>query len=216
MTATLFSDDSIGARLPAGVRLFAGRFDDAAQIGLRDAIRDIVHEAPLFVPVMPRSGRSMSVRMTNCGPLGWVTDKARGYRYQAEHPVTGRPWPAIPAPLMDLWTEVSGFAAPPEACLINFYDASAKMGLHQDRDESEFGAAVVSVSLGDDARFRIGAAERGGPTQSLILRSGDVLVFGGAARLAWHGVDRVYPGTSGLLANGGRINLTLRRVTRAN
>ena len=199
--------------LPPGTRHLRGFFDAAAQAALVEDIRAVVAAAPLFVPVMPRTGRPMSVRMTNCGALGWVTDRERGYRYQPVHPVTGRPWPPIPARLLDLWAEVADHPAPPEACLVNFYDGSAKMGLHQDRDEETFDAPVVSVSLGDDCLFRIGGTERGGPTRSLRLRSGDVFVLGGAGRLAFHGVDRIYPGTSPLLKNGGRINLTLRRVT---
>lgn len=161
---------------------------------------------------MPRTGTPFSVRMTNCGTLGWVSDRD-GYRYQPRHPETGAPWPPIPDILLRLWDEVADYPHPPEACLVNFYSESAKMGLHQDKDEGELGAPVVSISLGDECRFRIGGTERGGKTASLRLRSGDVLTFGGASRLAFHGVDRIYPGTSMLLAKGGRINLTLRRVT---
>ena len=98
---------------------------------------------------MPRSGKPMSVRMTNCGPLGWVTDKERGYRYQATHPETGKPWPPIPPMLLDLWDAIARYPAPPEACLVNYYAGDAKMGLHQDRDEEDFAAPVLSVSLGD-------------------------------------------------------------------
>ena len=155
----------------------------------------------------------MSVRMTNCGPLGWVTDKERGYRYQETHPVTGAPWPPIPDQLLDLWRAVADHRDPPQACLINFYPAGARMGLHQDRDEEELSAPVVSVSLGDDCLFRIGGVRRSDPTTSLRLHSGDVVVLGGESRLAFHGVDRIYPGTSTLLKSEGRINLTLRRVT---
>jgi alkylated DNA repair protein (DNA oxidative demethylase) len=151
--------------------------------------------------------------MTNCGALGWVTDRERGYRYQATHPVTGEPWPPIPGMLLDLWREVAEYPQPPEACLVNFYADKARMGLHQDRDESDFSAPVVSVSLGDDCLFRVGGTKRSDPTRSLRLRSGDIVVLGGEGRLAFHGVDRIYPGTSTLLRNGGRINLTLRRVT---
>jgi DNA oxidative demethylase len=198
--------------LPEGVRFLPDYFDAAAQAALLEAIRDVVRAAPLFTPSMPKTGTPMSVRMTNCGSLGWVTDKTNGYRYQPTHPATGKPWPAMPELLLDLWRDVSGYAAPPEACLVNYYDEGAKMGLHQDRDEQDFSAPVVSVSLGDEARFKIGGITRGGKTQSMRLRSGDVLVMGGASRLAFHGIDRIFPGTSTLLNNGGRINLTLRRV----
>ncbi len=152
--------------------------------------------------------------MTNCGALGWVTDKEGGYRYQPFHPVTMQPWPPIPGMLLSLWREVAAHPLPPEACLVNFYDAAARMGLHQDRDETDFSAPVVSVSLGDDCLFRIGGTRRRDPTVSIRLRSGDLVVLGGEGRLAFHGVDRIYPSTSALLKQGGRINLTLRRVTR--
>jgi alkylated DNA repair protein (DNA oxidative demethylase) len=181
---------------------------------LVEAIRSVVRAAPLYTPTMPRSGKPMTVRMTNCGSLGWVTDKEGGYRYQAMHPETGAPWPPIPERLLRLWREVSGYPHPPEACLVNFYNSDAKMGLHQDRDEQDFDAPVVSVSLGDTCLFRVGQNTRDGPTVSFKLSSGDVVVLGGEGRLAFHGVDRIYPSTSALLKNGGRINLTLRRVTK--
>ena len=184
------------------------------QLALLGELRAIMEEAPLFTPAMPRSGEPMSVRMTNCGPLGWVTDKERGYRYQATHPITGKPWPAMPQMLLDLWDEVTRYQAPPEACLVNFYDCDAKMGLHQDKDEEDFAAPVLSVSLGDTAIFRAGGSSRRDPTRRLELRSGDVVVLGGEDRLAFHGIDRVLAGTSDLLPEGGRINLTLRRVTK--
>jgi len=158
----------------------------------------------------------MSVRMTNCGPRGWVTDKDHGYRYQPLHPVTGEPWPPIPTVIMALWDELSGYSKPPEACLINYYQADAKMGLHQDRDEADFEAPVLSVSLGDTCLFRIGETSRSGRTTSFKLQSGDVVLLSGKSRLAFHGVDRIYPDTSTLLKNGGRINLTLRRVSPLN
>ena len=184
------------------------------QLALLGELRAIMEEAPLFTPTMPRSGKAMSVRMTNCGPLGWVTDKERGYRYQATHPVTGRPWPAMPQMLLDLWDEVARYRAPPEACLVNYYDCDAKMGLHQDKDEEDFAAPVLSVSLGDTAIFRAGGSSRRDPTRKFELKSGDVVVLGGEDRLAFHGIDRVLAGTSDLLPEGGRINLTLRRVTK--
>ena len=155
----------------------------------------------------------MRVRMSNCGVLGWVTDQKGGYRYQAAHPETGELWPPIPQPLLNLWREVAEVDYLPEACLINFYNDESRMGLHQDRDEEKLDAPVVSVSLGDSCLFRIGGSSRKDPTRSFRLESGDVLVLGGASRMCFHGVDRTYPGTSSLLKNGGRINLTLRRVT---
>ena len=156
----------------------------------------------------------MSVRMTNCGPLGWFTDAA-GYRYQPTHPETGRPWPPIPDILMRAWSDLAGYPHPPEACLINYYGPEARMGLHQDRDEQDFDAPVVSLSLGDTGLFRVGGLKRSDPTRSFRLASGDAVALAGDMRLAYHGIDRILPGTSTLLPEGGRINLTLRRVTQA-
>jgi alkylated DNA repair protein (DNA oxidative demethylase) len=195
-------------------RYHDGKLGREQQVALLREIHTVIEEAPLFTPTMPRSGKPMSVRMTNCGPLGWVTDKERGYRYQPTHPVTGKPWPAMPKPLLDLWREVSGYPADPEACLVNYYSGDAKMGLHQDKDEEDFAAPVVSVSLGDSAIFRVGGLTRKDETQALELKSGDVVVLGGDDRLAFHGIDRILPGTSALLPEGGRLNMTLRRVTK--
>ncbi|PBB30497.1 alpha-ketoglutarate-dependent dioxygenase AlkB [Mesorhizobium sp. M1A.F.Ca.IN.020.06.1.1] len=199
--------------LPKGVRHMPGYLSRTEQEALVEEIRRIVQAAPLYVPAMPRTGKEMSVRMTNCGTLGWVTDRERGYRYQPMHPVTGEPWPPIPEALIKVWREVSAYPHAPEACLVNFYSSEAKMGLHQDRDEQDFAAPVVSVSLGDDCLFRVGHTTREGGTKSFRLKSGDVVVLGGEGRLCFHGVDRIYPATSALLRSGGRINLTLRRVT---
>jgi alkylated DNA repair protein (DNA oxidative demethylase) len=195
-----------------GLRLHPEYFSRDAQAALLGVIRRILSAAPLYIARMPKSGRPMSVGMSNCGSLGWFSDET-GYRYERAHPQTGRPWPAIPDVLLRLWEDVARYPHAPEACLINYYGPQAKMGLHQDRDETDFAAPVVSVSLGDACLFRIGGNKRGEPTRSFRLNSGDVLVMGGDARLAFHGVDRVYAGTSGLLAEGGRINLTLRRAT---
>jgi alkylated DNA repair protein (DNA oxidative demethylase) len=197
----------------SGLRVLPGYFDRPAQEALLAAVREVMRRAPLFTPRMPKSGKPMSVRMTNCGPLGWVTDE-RGYRYQPIHPETGAPWPPMPDIALRAWAELARYPHPPEACLVNHYGPTARMGLHQDRDEDDFSAPVVSFSLGDTCLFRIGGLARGGPTRSLRLASGDALVLAGEARLAFHGVDRIMPGTSMLLAEGGRINLTLRRVTR--
>lgn len=198
---------------PEGLTLLPGRLSRSEQVALVDALREVVRDTPLFTPVMPKTGKPFSVRMTNCGPLGWVSDRA-GYRYQPTHPETGRPWPPIPEALLALWNEVTGYRASPEACLVNFYGPEARMSLHQDRDEADFDAPLLSVSLGDTARFRLGGIERSAPTRSFPLASGDVLMLAGPLRLAHHGIDRILPGTSTLLAQGGRINLTLRRVTK--
>jgi alkylated DNA repair protein (DNA oxidative demethylase) len=195
-----------------GLRLVPGYLDRAAQEALLAAVRDVLARAPIYTPRMPRSGQPMSVKMSNCGPLGWVTDE-RGYRYQPTHPETGAPWPPIPRILLDAWNEVARYPHPPEACLINIYGPAARMGLHQDRDEEDFAAPVLSLSLGDTGLFRVGGTRRNGPTRSFRLASGDAVVLGGAARLAFHGIDRIISGTSTLLPEGGRINLTLRRVT---
>ena len=196
-----------------GVRCYPAYLDRAGQEALRDEIRAILAAAPPFVPRMPRTGKPFSVRMSNCGALGWVSDE-NGYRYQPTHPETGAPWPPMPGRLLALWAVLAPGAPPPEACLINLYGAAARMGLHQDRDEMELSAPVVSLSLGDTALFRVGGLTRGGPSRSFRLASGDAMTLGGPGRLAFHGVDRVYAGTSTLLAEGGRINLTMRRVTK--
>ena len=189
--------------------------DLAGQRRLLSELDEVVRDAPFFTPRMPRTGTPFSVRMTNCGPLGWVSDE-EGYRYQPSHPETGRPWPAMPLSLLSVWSELSGYTAPPEACLVNLYGEGARMGLHQDRDEAALDAPVVSVSLGDTAVFRVGGTSRRDRTRSIRLRSGDAFVFGGPARLVFHGIDRILPSSSGLLPAGGRINLTLRRVHAAS
>jgi len=192
-----------------GVAIYPGWLDVAAQHALVEAVRGVVARAPLFQPDTPY-GKPMSVRMSAAGQYGWFSDRV-GYRYLPHHP-TGRPWPAIPQSVLDIWHGVTGLTRDPECCLINYYDGDARMGLHQDRDEASLDWPVVSVSLGDDALFRVGNVTRGGKTESIWLRSGDVAVLGGAARLAYHGVDRIKAGTSTLLPKGGRINLTLRVV----
>ncbi len=202
-------------KLPEGCRLYPGHLDRAAQQRLAEDIARVITAAPLFQPTMPRTGKPFSVAMTNCGPLGWVSDKAGGYRYQATHPQTNAPWPAMPRSLLDLWQTLADYPHPPEACLVNRYPVAAKMGSHVDRDEQDFSAPVLSVSLGDTAVFHIGGKDRSDPKMRVDLASGDVFVLAGASRLAYHGIDRLRAGTSDLIAGGGRINLTLRRVTRA-
>ena len=197
--------------LPKGTHFIPGFLDPSQQTALLGEIRTIITQASLYRPTMPRTGKPLSVRMSNCGELGWVCDR-NGYRYQDKHPTTGKPWPPMPQSLLDIWQEIAAYPQPPQACLINFYDDTAKMGMHQDKDESDFEAPVVSLSLGDTCLFRVGGTTRGGRTSSIKLQSGDAVVLAGPSRLAFHGVDKVYPDTSTLLKNGGRVNLTLRRV----
>ncbi len=196
-----------------GFRLLPGFLDAARQQALVDDVLAVLATAPSYHATMPKSGQKMSVAMSNAGQLGWYSDRDGGYRYVAQHPETGRPWPPIPPSILAIWQAVADYPQAPQACLINLYRDGARMGLHQDRDETDFAAPVVSISLGDTAMFRLGGTMRGAPTRSFKLASGDVLVLGGAARLAFHGIDRILPGSSRLVPGGGRINLTLRRVT---
>lgn len=193
-----------------GFVLHPGRLSPETQRALAQEVLGLAGAAPFYRPITP-GGQAMSVETTNLGPLGWVTD-ARGYRYQATHPETGRPWPAIPKILLELWAQLADPATPPDACLVNLYREGARMGLHQDKDEADFGFPVLSVSLGDTAVFRLGGAKRSDPTRSLRLASGDVCLLGGEARLFHHGVDRILAGSSRLIPGGGRLNLTLRRA----
>lgn len=197
----------------SGFRLLPGRLSASQQRNLLDEVMAKAGEAP-FVRQATPGGKPMSVAMTSFGDLGWITDE-KGYRYEPKHPGTGRLWPAIPTILTELWAELADPAVPPDACLVNFYDAAARMSLHQDRDEADFRFPVLSVSLGDTAVFRIGGLRRGDPTSSVRLSSGDVCVLAGEARLFHHGIDRILPGSSQLVPGGGRINLTLRRAAAA-
>jgi alkylated DNA repair protein (DNA oxidative demethylase) len=195
-----------------GFRLLPEYFPAAAQKALVGEILALLDDNPLYRATMPRTGKPMSVRMSNLGPLGWISDIS-GYRYGEFHPETGKPWAAIPKTLLDLWDDVSDYPAPPQACLVNWYEATSRLGLHIDADETARDAPVVSVSLGSRALFRLGGEKRSDPTSSVRLASGDVVVLGGPSRRAFHGVDRIYPDSSTLVPGGGRINLTLRRVT---
>jgi alkylated DNA repair protein (DNA oxidative demethylase) len=172
-------------------------------------LREIVKVAPLFSPHVP-GGNKMSVKMTSAGKYGWFSD-SKGYRYVSRQK-NGNNWPQIPNSIMEIWQKFVSLERNPDCCLINYYSKDAKMGMHQDNDEADFDWPVLSISLGDDALFRIGNVEKGGKTDSLWLNSGDIIVMGDEARLKYHGIDRIRSGTSNLLKNGGRINLTLRVV----
>lgn len=192
-----------------GFQIIKPHLDITAQQALIHTLRPVLKSAPLFSPDTPY-GKSMSVRMTSAGRYGWYSDKS-GYRYAPQHPA-GTAWPDIPAPILEIWDAVTGLERRPDCCLINYYGQDARMGMHQDKDEADFSWPVVSVSLGDDGLFRIGNTSRGGKTDSIWLNSGDVVVMGGPARLAYHGVDRIRFQSCRLLPKGGRINLTLRVV----
>ena len=179
---------------------------------LIDAVTEVSARAPFRHMTTP-GGRAMSAAMTNCGELGWVTD-AKGYRYTAEDPQSGAPWPAMPAVIRDLAAAAAaeaGFAFTPDACLINRYLAGARMGLHSDADEPDDGAPIVSVSLGLPATFLFGGATRTAPTDKIALQHGDVVVWGGALRRAYHGIAPLKAGDHPVLG-AQRLNLTIRKA----
>ncbi|HET7306885.1 MAG TPA: DNA oxidative demethylase AlkB [Gammaproteobacteria bacterium] len=181
---------------------------------LVESLNRIMEAAPLRHMRTP-GGQVMSVAMTNCGAFGWVSDR-RGYRYSPVDPGTGKPWPDMPALFQQLATaaaDAAGFSDfAPDVCLINRYEPGTRLSLHQDRDERDFDQPIVSVSLGLPATFLIGGIERRGPTQQLRLFDGDVIVFGGPARLIYHGIKPVEEGEDPLLG-ACRINLTFRKAT---
>lgn len=193
----------------AGFEIFKGCLDSSEQAALVSDLRAVAQAAPMRHPVT-RWGKQMTVKMTSAGRVGWISDQG-GYRYEQRHP-DGMGWPPIPKRILELWQNITNLERQPDCCLINFYGEGARMGLHQDNDEGDFSYPVLSVSLGDDGLFRMGGPERGDKTRSIWLSSGDVAVMGGSARLAYHGVDRIRFGSSSLLPDGGRINITLRVV----
>lgn len=209
MSASPSGNETGSAILLNGVEIHKGWLDRAAQEAMAADIREVAVAAPFFQPVTPW-GKPMTVRMTAAGKYGWMTGKG-GYHYAPRHP-SGSDWPPIPRSVLDVWQAFVPGERMPDCCLVNFYGEKARMGLHRDADEADFSWPVLSISLGDPAVFRVGGVERGDPTRSVPLESGDVVVMGGAARLCYHGVDRIRFMGSTLLANGGRINLTCRVV----
>jgi alkylated DNA repair protein (DNA oxidative demethylase) len=189
------------------------RFFAAEEADLLAALRVIVKQAPFRHLITP-GGHTMSVAMTNCGRVGWVSD-ASGYRYDPIDPDSGKPWPALPSTFLDLArraAEQGGFTDfAPDACLINRYKPGAKLSLHQDKDELDLGAPIVSVSLGLPATFLFGGFSRSDPVMRYRLTHGDVVVWGGPARLAYHGVAPLPDGEHPVMG-GQRINLTFRKT----
>ncbi|HXI07755.1 MAG: DNA oxidative demethylase AlkB [Bradyrhizobium sp.] len=216
MTADLFERvaDVLPSReaMAEGAVLLRG-FARPAEAGLLAALREIEREAP-FRRMFTPGGHQMSVAMTNCGAAGWVTDR-RGYRYDGADPESGKAWPTMPAAFRELAESAAreaGFAGfAPDACLINRYEPGAKMSLHQDRDEKDFSAPIVSVSLGLPATFLFGGPKRSDKTRRYRLEHGDVVVWGGPSRLFFHGVGPLADGDHALLGRQ-RINLTFRRA----
>ena len=210
--AGLFADTTGGEQLASGIRLWRGALDEHAYF---DGIAAIVKAAP-FRSMMTPGGRPMSVAMSNCGALGWISDAA-GYRYSALDPDSGRPWPAIPTAWQADAARLahgSGFADfRPDACLINRYAVGARMTAHQYRNEADFTQPIVSLSLGLPATFAFHGASRSGRATTVELTSGDALVWGGEARLFFHAVRPVRAGTHPL-AGAFRYNITLRRAAR--
>ena len=192
-----------------GCRILKGYLDRSAQEAIVENIREVIAKAPLFSPLTPW-GKPMSVGMSSAGKYGWYTDK-KGYRYEDKHP-NGSPWPDIPISVRKIWASLVSQARHPDCCLINYYKETAKMGLHQDKDEANFDWPVLSISLGDTGIFKVGGLSRKDPAQKIDLESGDVAILAGPARLAFHGIDRIKFGSSTLLSKGGRLNLTLRVV----
>ena len=216
MTADLF--ESVADILPSrevmaeGAVLLRG-FARPSESELIAALRDIAGSAPFRHMVTP-GGHSMSVAMTNCGNLGWVTDRS-GYRYDANDPETGKPWPAMPASFRYLAGQAAAQAGfqdfLPDACLVNRYEPGARMSLHQDKDEDDFGAPIVSVSLGLPAVFLFGGLKRSDKPRRFRLEHGDVVVWGGPSRLVFHGVATLADGEHALTGRQ-RVNLTFRKV----
>lgn len=191
-----------------GCDIFPQYLDLASQKKLVEDVYAVVALAP-FVRLRTRRGY-MSVQVTAAGKYFWYADE-QGYRYQPCHP-NGSALPPIPDSVLSIWRGLVSESVDPECCLINFYDAHAKMGLHQDKDEADFSWPVLSISLGDTAIFRVGGRGRRDPTRTIPLRSGDVVIIGGSARLVYHGIDRIQSGSSSLIPGGGRVNITLRVV----
>ena len=198
--------------LDEGAVLLRG-FALSREAELRKTLETTAEQAP-FRHMMTPGGFRMSVAMTNCGELGWITDR-KGYRYSRHDPESGKPWPPMPPGFLEIAREaaaIAGFPSfHPDACLINRYEPGARMSLHQDKDERDFGQPIVSVSLGLSAVFQFGGAERSDTPRRLAVTHGDVVVWGGPARLRYHGVLPLKKGVHPLLGSY-RFNLTLRRA----
>jgi len=215
MTADLFDTSDVlpSREVMADGAVLLRRFARAMQDDLLRALDEITAQAP-FRHMSTPGGFEMSVAMTNCGDCGWITDRS-GYRYGADDPVSGKPWPAMPPVFRGLAGQAAaqgGFAGfAPDACLINRYQPGARMSLHQDRDETDFSAPIVSVSLGLPAIFMFGGLKRSDKPARYRLEHGDVVVWGGPSRLFFHGVAPLADGDHAVMGRQ-RINLTFRKA----
>lgn len=199
---------------PPGMKVLRGRLNRADQEAVLRSALKIAETAPFYTPTM-RDGTPFRVEITSAGDVGWTSDD-RGFRYVRKHPGNETPWPVIPARIIWLAKAVSeeaGFRGfDPDTCLVNLYRKDGKLGIHRDDDERDKEAPIVSVSLGDSCVFRFGGTSKSDPFTNWTLLSGDIVVFGGPSRLAWHGVTKIMRGTSDLVPGGGRVNLTIRKA----
>lgn len=200
--------------LPSGIFHLTGKLDSQHQSALIDATRHLSKSAEFSHPTT-KSGGTYSAEITNCGQVGWWSD-VRGYRYTEIDPRSGRAWPDMPKLFLDtldsILSETVAEGFEPDACLINHYVKGAKMGLHQDKDERDFSHPIVTVSLGAAADFLIGGLKRSDPSQVILVESGDVLIMGGESRMRFHGIRKIYPGSSPIAGVEGRLSLTFRKA----
>lgn len=195
-------------KISAGLDYFPNYLSDQQIEILLQDIECALQQAPLFKPTMPKTGKEFSVKMSNMGKMGWVSDQTAGYRYQSYHPTTKKPWPKISDNILDIWHDITNLKTLPDCCLINDYNMNAKMGLHVDNDEEDFSYPVLSISIGNSALFRFGGTKRSDKTKSIKLHHGDVLMMSQESRLIYHGIDKIYPSHR----FNNRINLTLRKI----
>ncbi len=209
----LFDTQTDPPDLPEGVFYLQNALNER-ETPIFAALKRILEAAPP-THARTRGGGTTSAAMTNCGRVGWWSD-ARGYRYQELHPVTGQPWPSIPGEFLGAVKTVTAHTPwpnfAPDACLINYYGAKAKMGLHQDRDEKDLTHPIVTLCLGDDADFLIGGFARSDRATAFVVSHGDAIVMGGESRMRFHGIRKIYPGTSPHAGIAGRYSLTFRKA----
>ena len=207
-------DDLFPVALPMGTTHLKNRINSALQCELFNATQ-LVAKSSEISHLTTKSGGAYSAKITSCGTVGWWSD-AQGYRYTENDPRSGKPWPRMPKLFLKslkpalYGTSAEGFE--PDACLINHYTKSARMGLHQDKDEADFSHPIITISLGATADFLIGGEKRSDPPQLIIVESGDIVIMGGKSRMRFHSIRKIYPGSSPLANLDGRISLTFRKA----